>query len=95
MVCLSAITPLTYAVDLFASSAVGWLAARVWRGELRWAPLAFVVRAITAGFRQSGATLLLQLLFVALARSWRKQPTAAVAAIVAGAVFWLPWIARR
>jgi hypothetical protein len=91
VVCVHAITPLTYAVDLFASCSIGWLAARLWRGETRWAPPAFVVTAITAGFRQSGATLLLPLLVVALWRSWRRQRSAAVAAIVAGAVFWLAW----
>jgi len=91
LVCVYAITPLTYAVDLFASCSIGWLAARLWRGETRWAPPAFAIGAITAGFRQSGATLLLPLLVVALWRSWRKQPIAAVAAIVAGVVFWLAW----
>jgi hypothetical protein len=91
LVCLYAITPLTYAVDLFASCSIGWLAARLWRGQVCWAPLAFALAAVTAGFRPSGATLLLPLLSVALWRAWRKQPIYAAAGLLAGAVFWLAW----
>lgn len=91
VVFVNAITPLTYAVDLFVSCAVAWFAARLWSGEVRWAPLAFAVTAIAAGFRQSGATFLLPLLFVALWRSWRRQPVYAVAAVLAGAACWLGW----
>jgi Dolichyl-phosphate-mannose-protein mannosyltransferase len=91
LVCLYAITPLTYAVDLFASCSIGWLAARLWRGQVRWAPLAFALAAVTAGFRPSGATLLLPLLVLALWRAWRKQALYAAAGLVAGAVFWLAW----
>jgi 4-amino-4-deoxy-L-arabinose transferase-like glycosyltransferase len=91
LVCLYAITPLTYAVDLFASCSIGWLAARLWLGEARWAPLAFALAAVTAGFRPSGATLLLPLLSFALWRAWRKQPLYAAAGLFAGAAFWLAW----
>jgi hypothetical protein len=91
LVGLYAITPLTYAVDLFASCSIGWLAARLWRGQVRWAPLAFALAAVTAGFRPSGATLLLPLLSLALWRAWRKEPLYAAAGIAAGAVFWLAW----
>jgi 4-amino-4-deoxy-L-arabinose transferase-like glycosyltransferase len=91
VVCVFAIVPLTYAVDLFASCAIAWLAARLWSGQTRWAPLAFALTAITAGFRQSGATLLLPLLCVALWRSWRNHPRYAAGGILAGVVCWLAW----
>ena len=91
LVCLGAITPLTYAVDLFASCSIGWLAVRIWTGNVRWAPLAFALAAVTAGFRPSGATLLLPLLLVALWRAGRQQPSYAAAGVLAGALFWLGW----
>jgi hypothetical protein len=91
LVCLYAITPLTYAVDLFASCSIGWLAARLCLGQARWAPPAFALAAVTAGFRPSGATLLLPLLSLALWRAWRKQPLYAAAGLLAGAVFGLAW----
>ena len=91
LVCVYAITPLTYAVDLFASCSIAWLAVRLWCGQARWAPLAFALAAVTAGFRPSGTTFLLPLLAVALWRAWRKQPLYAAAGILTGAVFGLAW----
>jgi len=91
LVSLYAITPLTYAVDLFASCFTGWMAARLWLGQIRWAIPAFAMAAVTAGFRPSGVTFLLPLLLWALWRAWRKQPLYAAAALVAGAMFWLAW----
>lgn len=91
LVSLHAITPLTYAVDLFASCSLGWMAVRLWRGQTPWAPLAFALAAITAGFRPSGATLLLPLLLVALWRAWPDRRLYAAAGLLAGAVFWLAW----
>jgi hypothetical protein len=91
LVCLHAIAPLTYAVDLFASCSLGWMAARLWRGRTRWAPLAFALAAVTAGFRQSGVTLLLPLLGAALWRSRRAHPVYAAGGVLAGAAFWLAW----
>ncbi len=91
LVCLHATVPLTYAVDLFASCSVGWFAARLWRGQTRWAPLGFALASVTAGFRQSGVTFLLPLLCVALWRSWRKHPLYAAGGLAAGAVCWLAW----
>jgi hypothetical protein len=91
VVCVNAVTPATYAVDLFVSCAVGWLAARLWSGQTRWAPLACATLAVAAGFRQSGATLLLPFLAVALWRSWRKHPRYAVAGLAAGIACGLAW----
>jgi hypothetical protein len=91
LVCVHAMVPLNYAADLFASCAAGWLAARMWSGDSRWAVPAFTLTAAAAGFRQSGATFLLPLLFVALWRSCPKQPVRAAAAILAGTAVWLAW----
>ena len=74
LVLLHAMTPLLYAVDLFASCAIGWFAARFWEGDTRWETLAFALAAVTAGFRPSGVTFLLPLLLVARWRAgadWR------------------------
>ena len=91
VVSVHAMVPLTYAVDFFVSAAVGWLAARLWMGRIRWAPAAFAVAAIAAGFRPSGATFLAPLLAAALWRSWRKHPGYAAAGVAIGAACWLAW----
>ena len=86
VVMLYAITPETYSVDLFATCTIAWCAARLWRGETRWASLAFALAAITAGFRQSGATFLLLLLFVA---AWRARRV--TIGLITGATCALAW----
>jgi len=71
---LYASVPLTYAADLFASCWTGWLAFRIWRGESRYVVPAWVLLAVAAGFRQSGAVWLVPLLAIASVRAWRKKP---------------------
>lgn len=94
LVCVYAITPLNYAVDLFTSCAIAWMALRLWRGQARWAPAAFALAALAAGFRPSGVIFLLPLLAAAWLRARRARrthPLYAAAGIAAGSVFWLAW----
>jgi hypothetical protein len=98
LVFLYAIVPLATSVDLFSSCAVAWFAARIWSGEPRWIVPACLVAAVTAGFRESGVTLVLPLLAAALVRglwlsrsrsyTW-KAFAAGVAAGLAARLCWL------
>ncbi len=91
LVCLNAMATVNYAVDLFASCAAGYMAWRMWRGEIRWAAPALGLLAVTAGFRPSGVVFLLPLLGAALWRAWRKGPGYAAGAVLAGAALFLAW----
>jgi hypothetical protein len=91
LVCVNAMAPLNYAVDLFTACAIAWMALRLWRGQARWAPAAFALAAVAAGFRPSGVAFLLPLLAVAWWRARRTHPLYAAAGIASGAVFGLAW----
>jgi hypothetical protein len=99
LVLLYAIVPLANSVDLFSSCAVACFAARIWSGETRWIVPACLVAAITAGFRESGVTLVLPLLAAALTRAmWQSQyrsraRRASAAGIVGGLAVWSSWLA--
>ena len=98
LVFLYAIVPLATSVDLFSSCAVAWFAARIWCGEARWIIPACLVAGFTAGFRESGVTLVLPLLAAAMVRGlWlsRHQSYAwktCVAGVAAGLAAWLCWL---
>jgi hypothetical protein len=88
---LHAIASVNYAVDLFASCAIGFLALRLWQGEAHRAPLAFAIAAVTAGFRPSGVTFLLPLLLAATWRARRTSRLYVATGVAVGAVLWLAW----
>jgi hypothetical protein len=60
-------------------------------GQIRWAPAAFGVAAIAAGFRPSGATFMVPLLAAALWRSCWKDRRYAACGVAIGAACWLAW----
>jgi hypothetical protein len=63
----------TYVVDLFASCALGWLAARVLIGEFRLLPLLYAAAAALMGFRPSGIVLLFPLLLLPAIRALKAR----------------------
>ena len=91
LVLVYAITPLNYAVDLFASCAIAWFAARLWTGQHRWAIPACAFAGVTAGFRPSGVTLLLPLLAIAMLRCARKEPAFALLGALTGLLCHASW----
>jgi hypothetical protein len=98
LVFLYAIVPLATSVDLFASCSIAWLSARIWSGERRWILPACIVAAITAGFRESGITLVLPLLLAAMTRCvWLSRGRnsgwkAAMIGIAAGVAVRFCWL---
>lgn len=91
LVCLYAISPVNYAVDLFVSCSLGWMALRLWRGEARWAPAAMAVAAVMTGFRPSGVTFMAPLMALALGRAARVSWRYAVAGLAVGMALALAW----
>jgi hypothetical protein len=91
VVMLAAAVPMTYAVDLFASSLGAWLAWRWWQGNGRWAAAGSAALAVTMGFRPSGVAFLLPLLAYALYRLAKQEPWRAGGAAAAGAAIFSLW----
>jgi hypothetical protein len=60
-----------YPFDLLDSALVGWMAARVWEGESDLGPWVSLALGLFAGFRESGALMMVPLVALALARSNR------------------------
>lgn len=82
----------TYPVDLFASCLLGWLAWRMWQGEIAALKIALPAAALMMGFRPSGVVLLLPLLVVATARCSRgRQKRVLAVTLAAAALVFLLW----
>jgi len=81
----------TYPVDLLASSLLGWLAYRMWRGE-KWALwAAFPTAAVLMGFRPCGMILLWPLLAGATVRGFGRRPLVLVPPLAVAVVLGLAW----
>jgi hypothetical protein len=81
----------TYPVDFLASCLLGWLAWRMWQGDVAALRTALPAAAVLMGFRPSGVLMLGPLLAVAAARGFQRQPKALVAPLVAAALVFLAW----
>ncbi len=88
----NATLPLAYAVDLFHSALLGWLAYSLFHGPSRPVVAACLVWAVCAGFRQPGAMLLTPLLGVALLANVRRRPVQVLAGLCAGAAVVAAWL---
>jgi hypothetical protein len=80
-----------YTTDVFVSSAIALLAARLWSGEKHVAPWACALLAAMAGVRQSGAVLMAPLLAVAMMRALRFDVRAWARTMGLGIPVFLAW----
>jgi hypothetical protein len=81
----------TYPVDLLASALLGWLAWRMWHGNLAALRFALPVAALLMGFRPSGVVMLAPLLGVAALRCCRRRPAQLVLPVLAAAGLIAGW----
>jgi hypothetical protein len=81
----------TYPVDLLASAVLGWLAWRMWHGDVTALRVALPAAALLMGFRPSGVVLLGPLVAVAALRGFGRQPTVLITPLLGAAVVMSAW----
>lgn len=91
LVALHAASPLTCAVDLFASAFTALAIYRVLQGDARCFVAACVVLALCAGFRQSGAVFLVPLPLLGATMLWRKHRGTLALGVALGALASALW----
>jgi len=91
LVQLYAFAQSTYPVDLFASTLLGWMAWRMWQGDVTALRVALPAAAILMGFRPSGVVMLAPLLAFAALRGFGRRPTVLVLPVLAAVVIFGAW----
>lgn len=81
----------TYPVDLLASSLLGWLAWRMWQGDVTALRVALPATALLMGFRPCGVVLLTPLLTVAALKSSGRRPRVLIPPLLGASVMVLAW----
>ncbi len=81
----------TYPVDLLASALLGWLAWRMWQGDVTALRVALPAAALLMGFRPSVVVLLGPLVAVAAFRGFGRRPKVLITPLLGAVAVFSAW----